>query len=213
MEFPMPTGIVTKKLEDEKILEMDEGDFDASSSTIKKFTETCVCYKGYEPKAAKESSTACKSHSKRGGKRKSKCKASKKAYHDWEQDSQQRHSNGQGHHYYKYHGYCNYTIEECRITINQCKGHTRHKMEYKFHDSNKVCFSSGKAKYCEASLDGNKDLHTIINEKIAAALDRQEKKDLNKFEALSILSNSNKDDDSNSNSRISNTSNEDTNLE
>eukprot|EP00957_Ditylum_brightwellii_P199230 15187508-Ditylum_brightwellii.AAC.1 len=47
----------------------------------------------------------------------------------------------------------------------------------------------------------NKDLHTIINEKVAAALDHKEKKELNQFEALSISSDSNKDKDSASNSR------------
>eukprot|EP00957_Ditylum_brightwellii_P177686 13534901-Ditylum_brightwellii.AAC.1 len=66
------------------------------------------------------------------------------------------------------------------------------------------------------AMKGRKDpaaARRIIDEKIATALDCQEKKDLNKFEALSILSDSNKDDDSNSDSRVSNTSNEDMNLE
>eukprot|EP00957_Ditylum_brightwellii_P170027 12941841-Ditylum_brightwellii.AAC.1 len=71
-------------------------------------------------------------------------------------------------------------------------------MEYKSHDSKKVHFSSGKAKSCEDLSNGNKDLHTIIDEKIDTALDCKEKKELKKFEALSILSNSNKDEDSNS---------------
>eukprot|EP00957_Ditylum_brightwellii_P193249 14714442-Ditylum_brightwellii.AAC.1 len=57
--------------------------------------------------------------------------------------------------------------------------------------------------------DGNKDLHAIINKKIAAAFSHKEKKELNKFEALSIISDSNKDKDSSSNSRVSYTSNED----
>eukprot|EP00957_Ditylum_brightwellii_P150281 11444710-Ditylum_brightwellii.AAC.1 len=50
-------------------------------------------------------------------------------------------------------------------------------------------------------LQQQEDLHAIINEKIAAVLDCKEKKDINKFEALSILSNSNMNDGSNSNSR------------
>eukprot|EP00957_Ditylum_brightwellii_P153747 11702097-Ditylum_brightwellii.AAC.1 len=87
-----------------------------------------------------------------------------------------------------------------------------HEGEDRSCNSKKVHFSSGKAKSHEASSNGNKDLHAIINEKIALGLDQQEKKDLNKFEALSILSDSNKDDDSNSNSRAIDTSNEDMNL-
>eukprot|EP00957_Ditylum_brightwellii_P122152 9315322-Ditylum_brightwellii.AAC.1 len=70
MEFPTPTGIEAKKLEDGDILEMDKEGFDASSSTIKNFTETCVCYKECMPKEAKESSSACKSYLERGGEHK-----------------------------------------------------------------------------------------------------------------------------------------------
>eukprot|EP00957_Ditylum_brightwellii_P197295 15031269-Ditylum_brightwellii.AAC.1 len=51
------------------------------------FMETCVCYKECKPKETKESSAACKSPFKSGGAHKAKHKASKKAYHDWEQDS------------------------------------------------------------------------------------------------------------------------------
>eukprot|EP00957_Ditylum_brightwellii_P081066 6165876-Ditylum_brightwellii.AAC.1 len=99
-EFPTPTEIVAKKLEDEEILEvwengiptswkfqMDKEGFNMSSSMIKKFTKTCVCYKEWEPKETKKSSAACESHSEGGGKRKAKRKASKKVYHDWGQDS------------------------------------------------------------------------------------------------------------------------------
>eukprot|EP00957_Ditylum_brightwellii_P070346 5343881-Ditylum_brightwellii.AAC.1 len=82
-----------------------------------------------------------------------------------------------------------------------------HEREDRSRNSKKVCFSTGKAKSCDASSNENKDLHAIIDEKIATALDHKEKKDLNKFEALSILS------DINSSSRVSNTSNEDMNLE
>eukprot|EP00957_Ditylum_brightwellii_P061227 4646148-Ditylum_brightwellii.AAC.1 len=70
-EFPKPTGIVTKKLEDEEIVEglknriptswkfqMEKEGFGASSSTIKNFMETCVCYEEYKPKETKESNTA-----------------------------------------------------------------------------------------------------------------------------------------------------------
>eukprot|EP00957_Ditylum_brightwellii_P024400 1842166-Ditylum_brightwellii.AAC.1 len=167
-EFPTLTGIEANKLEDEEILDvlenriptfwlfqMDKEGFDASSSTIKRFMETCVCYEEYKPKETKENSAACKSHSERGGKHKAKHKATKKAYCGWGQDSPQHHSKGQGCHYYKYHG-----------EDRSCK-------------NKKVHFSSGKAKSHEASSNGNKDLNAIINEKITAALDHQEKKDLN----------------------------------
>eukprot|EP00957_Ditylum_brightwellii_P131903 10058484-Ditylum_brightwellii.AAC.1 len=92
-------------------------------------------------------------------------------------------------------------MEECRITINHRKGCTHHEREYRFQDNKNVCFSGGRAKSCKALPDVNKDLHMIINEKIAMALDHKEKKERNKFEALSILSNSNKDEDRDSNSR------------
>eukprot|EP00957_Ditylum_brightwellii_P052027 3946498-Ditylum_brightwellii.AAC.1 len=69
---------------------MDKEGFDMSSSMIKKFMETCVCYKECKLKEIKESSTACKSHSKRGGKGNTKHKASKKVYYDWGQDSSQK---------------------------------------------------------------------------------------------------------------------------
>eukprot|EP00957_Ditylum_brightwellii_P070270 5337974-Ditylum_brightwellii.AAC.1 len=95
MEFPMPAGIAAKKLEDEKILEvlenristswkfqMDKEGFDMSSSTIKQFTETCVCYEECKPKKTNENSAAHESYREKGGKRKAKCKASKKAYHN-----------------------------------------------------------------------------------------------------------------------------------
>eukprot|EP00957_Ditylum_brightwellii_P175409 13353330-Ditylum_brightwellii.AAC.1 len=91
MEFPTPTGIKTKKIEDKDILEvlenriptswkfhMDKEGFDASSSMIKKCMKICVCYKECKPKETKENSTACKSHSKRGEKRKAKHKANKR---------------------------------------------------------------------------------------------------------------------------------------
>eukprot|EP00957_Ditylum_brightwellii_P163061 12416721-Ditylum_brightwellii.AAC.1 len=100
MEFPTPTGIDAKKPEDEEILEvlengistswkfqMDKEGFDTSSSTINIFTEICVHYKECKPKKTKESSAACESYFERGGKHKAKHKASKKAYHDWDQDS------------------------------------------------------------------------------------------------------------------------------
>eukprot|EP00957_Ditylum_brightwellii_P116075 8854871-Ditylum_brightwellii.AAC.1 len=82
-----------------------------------------------------------------------------------------------------------------------------HEREDRPCKSKKVHFSSGKAKYCEALSDGNKDLHAIIDEKIAAVLSCQEKKDLNKFEALSFLFDSNNGNNSDSDSRVSDTSN------
>eukprot|EP00957_Ditylum_brightwellii_P098028 7466997-Ditylum_brightwellii.AAC.1 len=57
---------------------MDKEGFDASSSMLKDFMEICVRYKESKPKASEKTNTACKSHSKRGGKRKAKCKASKR---------------------------------------------------------------------------------------------------------------------------------------
>eukprot|EP00957_Ditylum_brightwellii_P084477 6423934-Ditylum_brightwellii.AAC.1 len=72
-------------------------------------------------------------------------------------------------------------MEECRMTTNQHKEHTHHKREDRSRDSKKVPFSSGKAKSCEALSDENKNLHMFINEKIVTALERKEKKDLNKF--------------------------------
>eukprot|EP00957_Ditylum_brightwellii_P169920 12933815-Ditylum_brightwellii.AAC.1 len=97
--------------------------------------------------------------------------------------------------------------------MNQHKGSMRHEREDRSYKSKKVCFSSGKVKSYKVLSSGNKDLHAIINEKITAALSRQEKKDLNKFEALSILSGSNSGDDNNSDSRVSNTSDEEMNSE
>eukprot|EP00957_Ditylum_brightwellii_P117927 8995163-Ditylum_brightwellii.AAC.1 len=119
-----------------------------------------------------------------------------------------RYSNDRGCHYCKYHGYCNHMMDECRITINQHKGSMYHKREDRFLESKKVHFSSGKVKSQEFSFNGNKDLHSIINEKIAVAISHHETKDLNKFGALSILSGSSNGNNSNSNSMVSDTSNE-----
>eukprot|EP00957_Ditylum_brightwellii_P022748 1715408-Ditylum_brightwellii.AAC.1 len=88
-----------------------------------------------------------------------------------------------------------------------------HEREDRSCKSKKVCSSSGKAKSHESSYNRNKDLHLIINEKIATVFSCQEKKDLNKFEALSILSGSNNGNNSNSNSRVSDTSDKYMNLE
>eukprot|EP00957_Ditylum_brightwellii_P060111 4564864-Ditylum_brightwellii.AAC.1 len=88
-----------------------------------------------------------------------------------------------------------------------------HEREERSRKSKKVCFSSVKAKSCEASSDGNKDLHAIINEKIAVAFICQETKDLNKFEVLSILSGSDDGNNSNSDSRVSDTLDEEINSE
>eukprot|EP00957_Ditylum_brightwellii_P102122 7784768-Ditylum_brightwellii.AAC.1 len=100
MEFHTSTGVEARKLEPDKILEVvengipttwnfkiDKEGFDVSSRTLKDFMETCVHYKECKPKTPKKTSTACKSHSKRGGKCKAKHKASKKAYCDLGQDS------------------------------------------------------------------------------------------------------------------------------
>eukprot|EP00957_Ditylum_brightwellii_P179386 13665598-Ditylum_brightwellii.AAC.1 len=105
------------------------------------------------------------------------------------------------------------TTDEFRITINKHKGRTHHKKEDRSHRNKKLHVSSGMVKSCESLSDGNKGLHLIINEKIDAAFSFQEKKDLNNFETLSIFSGSNDGNNSNSNSRISNTSDKDTKLE
>eukprot|EP00957_Ditylum_brightwellii_P142754 10877984-Ditylum_brightwellii.AAC.1 len=62
---------------------MNEEGFNASSSMLKDFTETCVHYKECKTKGKEKTSATCKSHSKRGQKHKAKRKAGKKAYHDW----------------------------------------------------------------------------------------------------------------------------------
>eukprot|EP00957_Ditylum_brightwellii_P077350 5877771-Ditylum_brightwellii.AAC.1 len=97
--------------------------------------------------------------------------------------------------------------------MNQCKGSMHHEREDRSCESKKVHFNSGKAKSHESLSNGYKDLHAIMDEKIAAALSSQKKKDLNKFEALSILPDSDNGDDSNSGSRFNNTSNEEMNSE
>eukprot|EP00957_Ditylum_brightwellii_P039070 2953425-Ditylum_brightwellii.AAC.1 len=61
-------------------------------------------------------------------------------------------------------------MDECRITINQCKGSMHHEREDRSCKSKKVCFSSGKTKSWESLSDGNKDLHLMFNEKIDVAL-------------------------------------------
>eukprot|EP00957_Ditylum_brightwellii_P175225 13340129-Ditylum_brightwellii.AAC.1 len=70
-------------------------------------------------------------------------------------------------------------MDECKITINWCKGSMLHEQDERSHESKKVYFHSGKAKSHESLSNGSKDLHPIINVKIAAALSHQEKKDLN----------------------------------
>eukprot|EP00957_Ditylum_brightwellii_P135411 10325040-Ditylum_brightwellii.AAC.1 len=99
------------------------------------------------------------------------------------------------------------------ITIIWYKGSTCNEREDRSYKSKKVCFNSGKAMSHVSSSDGSKDLHAIISEKITVALSCKEKKDLNKFEALSILSGDNDGDNSNSDSRVSNTSDEEMNSE
>eukprot|EP00957_Ditylum_brightwellii_P179387 13665598-Ditylum_brightwellii.AAC.2 len=89
-KFSMPAGVEAKKLEQEELLEvlenripilwkfqMNKEGFDASSSTLKYFTKTCVCYKECKPKVTE------------------------KTYHEWGQDSPWHHSDGRGHHHCK----------------------------------------------------------------------------------------------------------------
>eukprot|EP00957_Ditylum_brightwellii_P012955 979016-Ditylum_brightwellii.AAC.1 len=183
MEFPKPPGAEARKLEQEELQVVLENEFPPPGNVkwIKKaltlasahsiiFTKTCIHYKECKPKATEKTSPACKSHSKRGRKHKAKCKASKKAYPDWGQDSQWHHSDDRGRQYCKYHEYCAHTTDEFRITINQHKASICHEREDRSHKSKEAYFSSGKAKPCESLSDGNKDLLLIINEKIAVAL-------------------------------------------
>eukprot|EP00957_Ditylum_brightwellii_P121462 9263582-Ditylum_brightwellii.AAC.1 len=124
---------------------MDKEGFNASSSMLKEFIKTSVRYKECKPKVMEKTSAAHKSHFERGGKCKAERKTGKKAYHEWGQNSLQCHSNGRRCHYCKYHGYCNQTMDECRITINWHKGSTCPKREDRSHKSKKMCFSSGRA--------------------------------------------------------------------
>eukprot|EP00957_Ditylum_brightwellii_P139550 10635855-Ditylum_brightwellii.AAC.1 len=75
-----------------------------------------------------------------------------------------------------------------------------HEREDRFCKSKNGNFSSGKAKSRESLSDRNNNLHAIIKKEIAAALSLQEKRDLNKFEALSTSSGR---DDGNNSSIIS----------
>eukprot|EP00957_Ditylum_brightwellii_P077243 5869673-Ditylum_brightwellii.AAC.1 len=59
----------------------------------------------------KKKSTVCKSHSKREGKHKDKCKADKNTYYKRGQVPPRCHTEGKGDQYYKYHGYCNYSTD------------------------------------------------------------------------------------------------------
>eukprot|EP00957_Ditylum_brightwellii_P012800 967549-Ditylum_brightwellii.AAC.1 len=106
MKFPTPTGVEARKVEQKELLEdlenriptlwkfqMNKEGFNASSSMLKDFTKTCICYKECKPNVTDKTNAAHKSHSKRGGKRKAKGKASKNAYHEWGQDCPQCHSN------------------------------------------------------------------------------------------------------------------------
>eukprot|EP00957_Ditylum_brightwellii_P041651 3154329-Ditylum_brightwellii.AAC.1 len=90
---------------------MDKEGFNVSSSTIKAFMETCVGYKEFKPKETKKSSTACESHSKRGGNAKPNIKLAKRLTMARVKDSPQHNFDGQGRHHNKYQGYCNHTTE------------------------------------------------------------------------------------------------------
>eukprot|EP00957_Ditylum_brightwellii_P162660 12386501-Ditylum_brightwellii.AAC.1 len=92
-EFHTPTRVEARKLEPKELLEvlkngipttwkfqMDKEGFNVSSSMLKEFMETCVCYNKCKANTSEKTSTACKSHSKRRGDRKAKHKARKKAY-------------------------------------------------------------------------------------------------------------------------------------
>eukprot|EP00957_Ditylum_brightwellii_P212028 15366878-Ditylum_brightwellii.AAC.1 len=98
MEFPMPAGVEARKMDQEEILEVlenripiswkfqiDKEGFNASSSTIKEFTKTCICYKEYKPKMSEKQSVAHRSHSKREGKQNTKHRADEMKYHKWGQ--------------------------------------------------------------------------------------------------------------------------------
>eukprot|EP00957_Ditylum_brightwellii_P097203 7403160-Ditylum_brightwellii.AAC.1 len=107
MEFPTPVGVEAKKMDLEEILEvlehgiptlwnfqMDKEGFNESSSTIKEFTKTCVCYEECKPKIPEKQSAACMSHSEREGKCKAKHKADEKNYRKWGRAPPQHHRDG-----------------------------------------------------------------------------------------------------------------------
>eukprot|EP00957_Ditylum_brightwellii_P206139 15346994-Ditylum_brightwellii.AAC.1 len=73
---------------------MEQEGFDACSSTIKVFTETCIRYQECKPKMPEKQSAAHRSHSEREGKCKAKCKTDKKNYCKWGQAPPQHHRDG-----------------------------------------------------------------------------------------------------------------------
>eukprot|EP00957_Ditylum_brightwellii_P197088 15014938-Ditylum_brightwellii.AAC.1 len=188
-DFLTPMGVKARKLEQEELLgvlenriptswtfQMDKEDFDASSSTLKEFTEICVHYKECKLKMTEKKNTACKSHSEKKGKHKAKRKVDEKIYRKRGQDPPQCHKEGRGYWYCMYHGYCFHTTDECNITINWCKGCTHHENKERSHESKKVHFHSSKTKSHESLSNGSKVLNLIINEKItrlSAARKRQ----------------------------------------
>eukprot|EP00957_Ditylum_brightwellii_P091202 6943535-Ditylum_brightwellii.AAC.2 len=93
LEFPMPPRIEPRKTDQDEILEvlengiptlwkfqMDEGGFNASSSTITEFTKMCICKKEWELAIPEMLVAAHKSPFEREGKYKSKFKA-EESYH------------------------------------------------------------------------------------------------------------------------------------
>eukprot|EP00957_Ditylum_brightwellii_P168359 12815731-Ditylum_brightwellii.AAC.1 len=90
-----------------------------------------------------------------------------------------------------------------------------HGCKERYCESKKVQFHSNKTKLQKISSDKKKDLNMIMNKKIAAAFcchEKKEKADLNKVEALSILSASDTGD-SDSKPRVGSTSKEGTDSE
>eukprot|EP00957_Ditylum_brightwellii_P181488 13824638-Ditylum_brightwellii.AAC.1 len=149
-----------------------------------------------EPKKTKESSAASENYSKRGGSAKSNAKLAKRFTVIGTKNPH----------------YVTPMSEDVTIASTMSIATAPQKSVGSPSTSAKDTLAmKGRADLMTAII--NKDLCIIINEKIAVVLSCKEKKELSKFEALSILSNSNKYKDSNSDSRVGNTSNEDMDLE
>eukprot|EP00957_Ditylum_brightwellii_P126900 9673443-Ditylum_brightwellii.AAC.1 len=130
----MSPRVVPRKLDSEKLLEvlenriptlwkfqMDKEGFDASSSTIKEFTEMCVQYKECESAMQEKLAITHKSPLEMEG----KCKAKYKV-----ED-----------------GYCNWgrhSMEERNITMVHSKDHMHHESKDRSHNDKKVYFCSNK---------------------------------------------------------------------
>eukprot|EP00957_Ditylum_brightwellii_P069486 5276776-Ditylum_brightwellii.AAC.1 len=150
-----------------------------------------------------ETKVAAHKHpSDREGKHKAKQKVEENS-HNWGQGPQQCHMDGSQHKFCKYHGPLRHSTEECHIDIAHSKGLIYHECKDISHDRKKVHFrgiSQYKAKLHDLLSKDKKDMNTIANVEITKALScykEKEKKSMNKFETLSILSGSNAGNSSN----------------